>query len=160
MPTARNPRHLRVGSALLRMQRRMEEAHGRAAGRASIHTTDFRCIAYLKRHDGPVSPKQINAFLGLTSGAGTALLDRLEKAGYVRRLPNPLDGRSVLIVLDEAAAADQLALLETVHDRYREAVRSFSDADLDVIAAYLDRVADMLAPEDEADPKAANRKES
>lgn len=157
MPIERNPSHVRVGSSLLRMQLRVEEAHGRAAGQAGVHTTDFRCIAWLKAQDGPISPRQITEFLGITSGTCTALLDRLEKAGYIRRSPNPQDRRSVLVTLDEAAAASQLALLEKLHDRYRGAVIHFSDKDLEVIASYLDRIADLLAPEDDAAPAQAMR---
>jgi DNA-binding MarR family transcriptional regulator len=143
-----SPGHARVGSALIRMLHRIEEAQARAATQSSIHTTDFRCLSYLRMQDGPISPRQIVDYLGLTSGACTALLDRLEQAGYIRRLPNPNDRRSVLILLDEVAAAEQIALLDDVHRRYREAVVDFSDADLETIAAYLDKVAALVAQDD------------
>ncbi|MCD9029152.1 MarR family transcriptional regulator [Luteimonas sp. BDR2-5] len=144
--------HVRVGTSLVRMLHRVEEAHGRAAGQANVHTTDFRCIAYLKAQDRPISPKQIAEYLGITSGACTALLDRMASAGFIRRLPNSQDRRSVLVVLDEKAAASQLAVLEKLHECYREAVLPFSDRDLEAIASYLDRITDLVTMEGDAGP--------
>lgn len=133
--------HLRVGKALLAVLRNVEAAFDQAAGIDNIHTTDFRCIGYLKAIGTPVSPKHILAFLGLSSGAGTALFDRLEASGFIRRLPNPEDRRSVLIELDEDAAQAPLALYRQIHSQYRQAIGDFTEAELKIVAAYLEKVA-------------------
>ena len=104
----------RVGTALIHMIRRAEEAQERAARWQGMHPTDFRCLGYLHLKGEPVSPGDIISHLGLTSGAGTALLDRLESAGYITRSRHPEDRRSVLIVLDTEAAAEPLALHEAI----------------------------------------------
>jgi DNA-binding MarR family transcriptional regulator len=57
------------------------------------------------RRSGPpyrLSPGQLAANMGLSSGAMTNRLDRLESAGLVRRLPNPSDRRALQIELTEA----------------------------------------------------------
>lgn len=47
---------------------------------------------------GEITPKSLGQRLSLSSGAMTALVDRLEKGNWVERRPNPADRRSVLIV--------------------------------------------------------------
>ncbi|OOB89198.1 MarR family winged helix-turn-helix transcriptional regulator [Rathayibacter sp. VKM Ac-2630] len=61
-----------------------------------------------------LTPKMLALELNLTTGAVTALLDRLASSGLVDRLPNPKDRRSVLLRLTEAGAA----LPARVEERY------------------------------------------
>jgi DNA-binding MarR family transcriptional regulator len=138
--TARRMLDDKVGRALVHMIRRAEEAQERAARQRGMHPTDFRCIAYLVSQGAPVSPKDVIAYLGLTSGSGTALLDRLEAAGFIKRIPNPDDRRSVLIVLDAEAAAEPVALLERIQEKYLAATAELSDENLEAIALYLGRI--------------------
>ena len=58
-----------------------------------IHRNDLRALNLLE--DGPLSPKMIAERVGLTSGSVTALIDRLEKAGFVERRPSKTDRRSI-----------------------------------------------------------------
>ncbi len=132
---------MRVGNALLEMVRRREQAHEHAARSGNLHPTDFRCIGFLRRAGRPLSPKEIIGYLQLSSGSGTALLDRLEALGYVHRLPNPDDRRGVLIALDETAAAVPIALYRRLEQQYRDVTDAFSDPDLDRIAEFLEQIA-------------------
>jgi DNA-binding MarR family transcriptional regulator len=133
----------RVGAALLHMIRRAEESQERAARQHEMHPTDFRCLGYLDQRDAPVSPGEIITHLHLTSGSGTALLDRLEKAGYARRERNPEDRRSVLVVLDRNAAAEPLAVHRRIREEYQAATADLTDADLLAVATYLERVQEL-----------------
>lgn len=146
----------RVGTALIHMIRRAEEAQERAARWQGMHPTDFRCLGYLYLKGEPVSPGDIISHLGLTSGAGTALLDRLESAGYITRSRHPEDRRSVLIVLDTEAAAEPLALHERIRAEYHVGTAEFSDTDLKAIAKFLNRIEALSAELNEAlyEPKA------
>jgi DNA-binding MarR family transcriptional regulator len=132
--------HDRVGAALVGMIRRAEESQEAAARHHGMHPTDFRCIGYLLARNEPTSPRDITRYLAITSGAGTALLDRLEKAGFVRRERHPEDRRSVLIVLDEQAAAEPVALHRQISADYEQALADLSDDNLQAIAIYLERV--------------------
>ncbi|MHA6731589.1 MarR family winged helix-turn-helix transcriptional regulator [Devosia sp. A369] len=134
-----------VEQALIHMIRRVEDAQERAAREYGMHPTDFRCLGFLKSHGKPASPKEIIAYLGLTSGAGTALLDRLEAAGFIKRLGNPDDRRSYLIWLDTEAAADPLALSQHIQEKYRAATADLSDENLQAIAFYLGRIQTLSA---------------
>lgn len=133
----------KVGRALVHMVRRAEEAQEQAARVHGLHPTDFRCIGYLENRNDRASPKDIAAFLGLTSGAVTALLDRMDKAGFIQRVPNPDDRRGVLIVLDTEAAAGPLSHYRGAQERYAAATSEFSEADLEVIAKYLTQVSNL-----------------
>lgn len=139
-----------VGNALLQMIRSVEEAQERAARQGGLHPTDFRCIGYLHARAEPVSPKDIIAYLGLTSGSGTALIDRLEKASYIRRIANPQDRRGVLVALDTDAAVDIIALHDRIQARYHQATADLSDENLRAIATYL-RSVESLSAEVNAD---------
>jgi DNA-binding MarR family transcriptional regulator len=77
----------------------MDDAACRALG---INRTDGRCMDIIDR-EGPVSAGRLAAASGLTTAAVTAVIDRLEKAGYARRLSDPGDRRRVLVELTALA---------------------------------------------------------
>jgi DNA-binding MarR family transcriptional regulator len=61
-----------------------------------INRTDGRCLDIIGRH-GKVSAGQLSIEAGLTTGAVTAVIDRLEAAGYVHRIRDPLDRRKIWV---------------------------------------------------------------
>lgn len=61
-----------------------------------INRTDGRCLDAISRL-GRVSAGQLAIESGLTTGAVTAVIDRLEAAGYVQRIRDPLDRRKVWV---------------------------------------------------------------
>lgn len=73
-----------------------------AAARLGINLTDLRCLGILERK-GPITATQLGDETGLTSGSVTALVDRLEKAGYVSRVRDEGDRRRVFVELTDAA---------------------------------------------------------
>ncbi len=105
-----------------------------------MNRSDLMCLAYLHRKDAPCTPSEIIEFLGLTSGSGTALIDRLENAGYISRSPNPQDRRSVLISLDRDAAQKPLDLLIQREKAMQELLLDFSADEIDVILRFLNSV--------------------
>jgi DNA-binding MarR family transcriptional regulator len=135
----------RVGMALHSVIQAVESARDRAAKGQNLHPTDFSCIGYLYHAEGPVSPKQVIAYLNLSSGSGTALLDRLERAGYTRRLPNPDDRRSILIELDPERAAEPIRRFLEIEHIYRELTGALSTTELDVVARFLEQMGALTA---------------
>src|SRR5687768_12407005 len=63
-----------------------------------LHQTDQACIDLLD-WTGPLTAGEIGAHLGLSSGAVTGLVDRLEANGWVRRERDPEDRRRVVVHL-------------------------------------------------------------
>lgn len=131
---------MRVGMALQDMNRAGEAARESAAREQHLHPTDFSCIYLLYRASEPLSPTQVISYLRLTSGSGTALLDRLERAGYIRRLRNPDDRRSVLIELDVEKAAEPIARYREIEQVYSKLTGELSEDNLAVIADFLEQM--------------------
>jgi DNA-binding MarR family transcriptional regulator len=67
-----------------------------------LNRTDTRCLDIIERLDG-VSAGRLATEAGLSTGAVTTVLDRLERAGYARRVPDPGDRRRVLVELTPGA---------------------------------------------------------
>jgi DNA-binding MarR family transcriptional regulator len=77
---------------------------------------------------------------GLTSGAVTRVIDRLEQSGYVRRVPDPADRRRVIVeVVPEKVAAIQ-STLDRVGRASAEEIGRYSDAQLSLIADFLTKM--------------------
>ncbi|GAB2729067.1 MarR family winged helix-turn-helix transcriptional regulator [Nocardioides pakistanensis] len=74
-----------------------------AYARFGITRADFDVLATLRRAGAPyqLSPSALTASLMLTSGGVTGRIDRLEKAGLVRRSPDPSDRRGQLVSLTD-----------------------------------------------------------
>lgn len=100
------------------------------AARLGVHRSDLRCLNLLEH--GPRTPSEIGAALGLTSGAVTALLDRLERTGYARRTRAAADRRSVMVELPPDAHARVGRLYGTVA---RAISAAFADLPDDDVAA-------------------------
>ena len=66
------------------------------ARRAGISSSDLECLDVILLK-GPLTAGALAEATGLTTGAVTGLIDRLERAGYARRLPAPADRRKVLV---------------------------------------------------------------
>lgn len=107
---------------VLEVYRRLQIHHARLvqeeASARGLGLTDLRFLFSLAaRPGGSVLPKEATAYLGLSTGAMTSLVDRLERGGFVRRVPNPNDRRSVeVVILDEGVRA-----VDEVKDIYRDA---------------------------------------
>lgn len=70
--------------------------HQAIADRLGIHITDHKCAEILLR-SGSITAGDLAERTGLTTGAVTGVIDRLEKAGFVRRVKDPADRRRVVI---------------------------------------------------------------
>jgi DNA-binding MarR family transcriptional regulator len=102
---------------------RFDQAVADAIG---INRTDMRCLDVIQR-EGPVPAGRLADETGLTTGAITTVLDRLERAGYARRVRDPDDRRRVLVEVtpDAFAGATQyygahMELSERLYRRYTE----------------------------------------
>lgn len=66
--------------------------------RAGIHSTDWECIDVLD-WSGPLPAGELAKRVGITSGAVTGAIDRLERRGLVQRVADPNDRRRVIVEL-------------------------------------------------------------
>ena len=114
--------------------------HGRAiADRAGIHGTDFECLDVLD-WTGPITAGELARHVGITSGAVTGVIDRLERLGFVRRTSDPRDRRRVIVeleLLDEDRRAQMGALLSPLQEDIAALNDRFDDDQLATILDWL-----------------------
>jgi DNA-binding MarR family transcriptional regulator len=67
-----------------------------AADRLGVNRTDLHCLNAIENAGG-LTAGELAAEVGLTSGAVTGVVDRLERAGFARRVPDPADRRRVKV---------------------------------------------------------------
>lgn len=108
------------------------------ARRAGFSPSDLECIDVL-RYDGPCTAGTIMARTGLTSGAVTALIDRLEQRGLVTRGRDPIDRRRLRVAVDQDAIAPIASLYASGARRWTPLLAEFTDAELATIERFLER---------------------
>jgi DNA-binding MarR family transcriptional regulator len=69
---------------------------GLAAERLGVNRTDLHCLNIIE-NSGGVTAGELAAQAGLTTGAVTGVIDRLERIGYARRMPDSADRRRVKV---------------------------------------------------------------
>lgn len=86
--------------------------HHAIAERMGLNPTDHKCLDLIIQR-GPLTAGALADLVGLTTGTITAVLDRLERANFIRREADPHDRRKVLLV--------------AVHERFEEGALLFAD---------------------------------
>ena len=107
-----------------------------------VNPTDLGSLCLLLLH-GPAPAGRLAELTGLTTGAVTGVIDRLEKGGFVRREVDPADRRKVIVVPD-AGRVDR-DLFPHFPGLKRAAAQQFYDdfsiAELERISEFLSRLA-------------------
>lgn len=115
-----------------------------AADRYRLNRTDMRALDILGRA-GPLAPTALARLLGFTTGGVTTVLDRLEKAGYIRRRPDPGDRRRQVVETTQATAARDKEVFGDLIRATSELLADYTDDQLVVIRDFLDRVREVTS---------------
>ena len=117
----------------------------RAAERLGISATDLQCLTIVEQGGG-VTAGQLATESGLTTGAVTSVVDRLERAGYARRARDQNDRRKVNVeVTPEFYARAEEVWGPVASDWERELGARFSAEELATIAEFLERAGHLAA---------------
>jgi DNA-binding MarR family transcriptional regulator len=106
------------------------------AQQLGIAPTDLLCLHVLNRA-GASTAGALSAQLGRTTGAVTHMIDRLEKAGYVRRQPDPQDRRRVLVEALPPGLERIASFYDGIDTRSRRLIATFSGEQLTAIHTFL-----------------------
>jgi DNA-binding MarR family transcriptional regulator len=109
-----------------------------------LHPTDQQCIDLLD-WTGPITAGELGAHLGLTSGAVTGLIDRLEGAGWVRRERDPNDRRRVIVHLSDGHGADLWPLYQPLAEAINHYRDALATAELSDIVEFLEFANETMA---------------
>jgi DNA-binding MarR family transcriptional regulator len=105
--------------------------------RGLISLTYLHALRVVARYQGRARVQELSQDIGITVGAASKLVDRLERAELAVRRPNPDNRRSSLVVLTEAGTQ---ALAAAVQVRTETVDRLVADEDVDSLAAALRRL--------------------
>ena len=107
----------------------------RVADKLGLHPTDMQFLNLLELL-GPMTPGTLAQCSGLSTGGVTVVLDRLERAGYVRRADNPSDRSSVLAGLMPALHKKVTSNYDSVQKQFEGVLTGFSDEELETILRF------------------------
>ncbi|MFG3497098.1 MarR family winged helix-turn-helix transcriptional regulator [Streptomyces sp. NPDC047928] len=110
--------------------------HGFAASQG-LHATDVQALAAILDAEEPLTPGRLRERLGLTSGAVTACLDRLERAGHVRRARESADRRVVHLHYVEGARAAARTWFQPLAQATSGTRERFDAAELATVLRFL-----------------------
>ena len=106
--------------------------------RLGFNVTDIECLRLLFIK-GIATPSELARHTGLTSGATTAMLDRLEKAALIERRPNPDDRRGTLIAPAKSADKRVASVFESARKAQGELISRYSEKELEIISDAFER---------------------
>jgi DNA-binding MarR family transcriptional regulator len=122
----------------------------RTSHRHAMHRTDLAAIGLVMDRGG-ASPKEIAHGLNLSPSATTAMIDRLERAGHVRRERVESDRRSVRVEVTDQAMAVGGSMFALLSTHMRAVLDSYDEDELAAMASFMERInASARAAADEA----------
>ena len=115
-----------------------------AAARLEMPATDLQAVDLLASN-GPATPGQLAELIGLTTGAVTGMLKRLEDAGLVRRDADPRDARRVIVNLepDSQRLQDVERTLHAMTEAWAESAADLDEAQASLLLDFLKRCNDL-----------------
>lgn len=146
------------------LARQLVRFYDAVADQLGLHITDLTCLGTL-RDRRRATAGELATELGLSTGAVTRVIDRLYRGGFVRRLPDPADGRRVIVELVPAAEGSVTGLFAGQAAQITEAAASLTDTQLRFLVSFVrERTAGSRAEADrlrrEGKPHATRRTRS
>lgn len=114
--------------------------HGTLAELTGLSPTEWKALDLIQRL-GPVTAGVLARESGLAPASVTGLVTRLERKGFARRLPNPTDGRSVLVEMVPGRLDPGTPVFDDLRRSLHALYEEFSDDELRSIGRFLDEAA-------------------
>jgi DNA-binding MarR family transcriptional regulator len=118
--------------------------HHHLAARLGLSVTDLKCLDLLRAARLPLTAKNLADRIGLTGGAITGVVDRLEAAGFVERVRDPQDRRRWELRPLPDRQREVMALFAPLTDAMVELAAGYDDRQLAAIAGFLDGLGRIL----------------
>ena len=124
--------------------------HQAIANMVGVSITDMKCLDYVDR-GGDVTAGDLSRLTGLTTGAITAAIDRLEKAGLARRERSETDRRKVFIRTAHSKAMERIVpIFEALSKETSTLAASYSTRELETIKDFCDRCIEIMRRQTDA----------
>lgn len=129
-----------VGELLRRLTSDLQEVGRHFGSLHDLNPSDVRALVLVldaQRRGVPIGPTALATGLGITGASVTALVDRLEVVGHLRRERDPQDRRRVVLRAGEDASRLGGQYFGSLAQRIDAATSDFSDEDLAAVTRYL-----------------------
>jgi DNA-binding MarR family transcriptional regulator len=122
--------------------------HQALADILDYHITDHRCIHFIYRY-GAMPAGRLAELTGLTTAAVTGIIDRLEEAGYVRRVNDPKDRRRTIVEPTRSKKLERKLekIFTPFHERMHKLLSSYSDSELTFLLDVLTKSIELTREE-------------
>lgn len=144
--TSQEGKQALIGRLMLAMRRSSAAGvlHSQAvARRVGVNSSDLECLDLILMK-GPSTAGEIARHTGLTSGAVTGLIDRLERLGLVERTDDPDDRRKVLVRVREEGIAPIAAHFAPMEKTMQALLAGYGKDELKLLISFADRGADFV----------------
>jgi DNA-binding MarR family transcriptional regulator len=113
-----------------------------------LHITDHKCLDLIRQY-GAMPAGRLAELTSLTTGAVTGIIDRLEKAGYVRRANDPKDRRRTIVepIRNKKGERKIEAIFIPFHERMHKLLSSYSDSELAFLLDVLTKTIELTREE-------------
>ncbi len=134
--------------------------HQAIAQSVGLNATDTKCIDLILRGPGgSVTAGWLSDMTGLTTGAITHILDRLEKRQFIERVRDTQDRRKIFIRVRPESLEPLIPKYEAMGNAYISIVEQYGDEELHLICDYLEKISE-VSERELANMVAANRSQS
>jgi DNA-binding MarR family transcriptional regulator len=133
-----------VADSLRALSTEIDRLDQAAADRYGLNRTDMRALDIISQ-SGPLAPTDLARLLGFTTGGVTTVLDRLERAGYIRRRPASGDRRRLQVEVTEAAADRNAEVFGGLIRQTSDLLATYTDDQLLVIDHFLAGIRQLTA---------------
>jgi DNA-binding MarR family transcriptional regulator len=118
--------------------------HQAIAQSIGLNATDTKCVdLILSGEEGSVTAGWLSEATGLTTGAITHILDRLEKLQVIERVRDTRDRRKIFVRVRPESLLPVYPKYEEIGKAYLELAERYDDHDLRVICDYMERACEV-----------------
>ena len=140
-PAEGRGRYSEAARALRLVQQAGIEANQELARRLGVGITDVAALEHLSSAPTALGPVELGHRLGIRSASATALVDRLEQSGHVRRQSRPDDRRRIALVPTETSGIEVMAALAPLLQDIDAAAARLSDTEAAAVTRFLTEAA-------------------
>lgn len=120
--------------------------HQLISEKLGLNATDHKCLDFLN-HTGPVTAGQLAQLTGLTTGAVTNVIDRLEQAGHVIRDKDPNDRRRVVVKPAPEGSAHISPMFQSVMNSTLKIITQYTEQEMLLILDFIRKCNEMTLDE-------------
>jgi DNA-binding MarR family transcriptional regulator len=121
--------------------------HHAIADRLGLNVTDHKCLNIIMESQKPLTPRDLTNITGLTTGAITGIVDRLEKAGFIRRQRDNQDRRSLKLLPIDERVKEIFQIFEPFSEAILELLSQYDNDELALIMGLVNKLIDLSEKE-------------